>query len=64
MSKRDYDQLAQALRDTYDLDRGLGSDVSWWQYRMIRAVADSLDSTEDRFDRDRFLEAATGGRVG
>jgi hypothetical protein len=57
MTRKDFQAIARAFRDTAT-EPWSDSEELWSE--LLHKVADYLATTNPRFDRERFLRAATG----
>ncbi len=57
MTRKDYIAIAQVLSDLQPARRGEAADH---HFQILVSMADYLATDNDRFDRSRFLEAASG----
>lgn len=62
MTRKDYEAIARAIAQTRDL---ITRPVDSWTVdgaldRAAMAIADALETDNERFDRERFLTAARG----
>lgn len=53
MTKKDFQLIAQTIRD-------LALDAEWERVKIASQFANALESTNPRFKRDLFIQAATG----
>lgn len=61
MTKKDFELIAGVLRDTEAITLKSHWDAVWKDRdRLAEAFADALATTNPRFDRERFIAAATG----
>lgn len=61
MTKRDYELIAGVLRDTEVVAKKSAWDSNWRNRdRLNVAMADALEGTNPRFNRERFLAACEG----
>jgi len=63
MTRKDYNALAGAIRESIAIVDSLESDSAamvWAIERAAREIANVLAADNPRFDRDRFLTAAKG----
>ena len=57
LTRKHFEQLAENLRQQYPGDPPDSQAADQWE-RDVKAVADVLEDTNERFDRARFLKAA------
>jgi hypothetical protein len=62
MSRKDYILLANALKSATPPARDGDAAMQTW-HRAVMQVANSLESDNSRFNRARFVVAATGAEV-
>jgi hypothetical protein len=62
VTRKDFEAIAQAIRDTFSADAREMAGVepgpwAWMHRRAVRRMGDVLYATNGRFDRDRFESA-------
>lgn len=58
MSRKDYEAVATAIRTEVDLAHATGSSIAFMAaLRVATSLADVFEDENDRFNRERFLQA-------
>jgi hypothetical protein len=57
MTRKDFQLIADAIAGMHDKHPGVGYTVNGAMYLFAQHLADALATTNERFDREKFLKA-------